>query len=95
MGWRARVLMSKISDDDGPESSRGQRSTDDKTRASEWSRLSQLAFEFLGYLGVLGYLGWLLDERYGWNGRGLFGGLMLALVAWIYRVLRVTRGLFK
>lgn len=57
--------------------------------------MSQLAFEFLGYLAVLGYIGWALDERYGWNGNGLFGGLMAGLAAWIYRVLRVSRDLFK
>ncbi|MFQ5415179.1 MAG: AtpZ/AtpI family protein [Phycisphaerae bacterium] len=68
---------------------------DDEQRASEWQRMSQLAFEFLGYLLILGYAGWLLDQRYGWNGRGLFGGLMLGLATWIYRVLRVTRKLFK
>lgn len=68
---------------------------DDRQRAGEWSRLTQLVFEFLGYIAVLGYMGWLLDQRYDWNGRGLFAGLMLGMVAWIYRVLRVTRGLFK
>ena len=81
---------------DDPQSPRRQPPEDeDRGRAREWSRLGQLAFEFLGYLLVLGYVGWLLDQRYGWNGRGLFGGLMLGLVAWIYRVLRVTRNLFK
>lgn len=80
-----------------PRSPRGQRSKDDEDqgRAREWTRLSQLVFEFLGYLAVLGYLGWLLDQHYGWNGRGLFAGLMVGMVAWIYRVLRVTRGMFK
>lgn len=68
---------------------------DDRRHAGEWSRLTQLVFEFLGYIAVLGYMGWLLDQRYDWNGRGLFAGLMLGMVAWIYRVLRVTRGLFK
>lgn len=63
--------------------------------AQEWSRLSQLVFEFLGYLAALGYAGWALDQRYGWNGHGLFGGLMVGLAAWIYRVLRVYRNLFK
>ena len=51
--------------------------------------------EFLGFLAVLGYVGWWLDRRFGWNGRGLFAGLVLALVAWIYRVLRQTWRLFK
>lgn len=68
---------------------------DDDRDRREWSRLSQLVFEFLGYMAVLGYVGWMLDERYGWNGNGLFGGLMLGLVAWIYRVLRIYRNLFK
>ena len=68
---------------------------EDQRRTSEWSRMTQLVFELLGYLAVLGYLGWLVDQRYNWNGRGLFGGLMLGLVAWIYRVLRVTREMFK
>ncbi len=81
---------------DDPRSPRRSASEDDdQRRAGEWSRISQLVFEFLGYIAVLGYLGWLLDQRYSWNGRGLFGGLMLGLVAWIYRVLRVTRGMFK
>ncbi len=81
---------------DEPRSPRRHRSeNDDRKGAGEWSRLSQLVFEFLGYLAVLGYLGWLLDQRYNWNGRGLFAGLMVGMVAWIYRVLRVTRGLFK
>ncbi len=57
--------------------------------------MGQLAIEFLGYLLICGYAGWLLDQRRGWNGRGLFVGLMVALAAWIYRVLRVTRGMFK
>ncbi len=81
---------------DDPRSPRRRPSREeDRERANEWSRFGQLAFEFLGYLAVLGYLGWLLDGRYGWNGRGLFGGLMLGMAAWIYRVVRVTRGLFK
>ena len=81
---------------DEPRSPRRQRpKNDDRNGTREWSRLSQLVFEFLGYLAVLGYLGWLLDQRYNWNGSGLFTGLMIGMVAWIYRVLRVTRGLFK
>ncbi len=80
---------------DDPRSPRRPPSEEDDRRAGEWSRLTQLVFEFLGYLAVLGYMGWLLDQRYDWNGRGLFAGLMLGMVAWIYRVLRVTRGLFK
>ena len=68
---------------------------DDQGRVREWTRLSQLVVEFLGYLLVLGWVGWLLDDRYGWNGRGLFGGLMVGLGAWIYRVIRLTRDLFK
>jgi len=67
----------------------------DDRKASEWNRVGQLAFEFLGYLGILGYLGWMLDQRYGWDGRGLFTGLMVALVVWVYRVLRASRDLFK
>ena len=67
----------------------------DRRQASEWHRLSGLAFEFLAYIGVLGYLGWRLDQHYGWNNWGLFGGLVLGLVAWIYRVLRQTRDLFR
>jgi F0F1-type ATP synthase assembly protein I len=54
-----------------------------------------LVFEFLGYMAILGYGGWLLDQRYGWQGRGLFVGLVLALAAWIYRVIRQTWHLFK
>ncbi len=81
---------------DEPRLPRRQRSKDDdRNGTSEWGRFSQLAFEFLGYIAVLGYLGWLLDQRYNWNGSGLFAGLMIGMVAWIYRVLRVTRGLFK
>ncbi len=63
-------------------------------RGSESSGFS-LAIEFLGYMGVMGYLGFRLDQRYGWDDRGLLGCLLLGLVAWIYRVLRQTRGLFK
>lgn len=54
-----------------------------------------LAIEFLAYLLVLGYVGHWLDERYGWDGKGLMGGLMLALVAWVYRVIRQTWRWFK
>ncbi len=54
-----------------------------------------LTIEFLAYLAVLGYFGHWLDGRYGWGGKGLAGGLMLALVAWIYRVLRLTRRMWK
>ncbi|MCG3131964.1 MAG: hypothetical protein FLDDKLPJ_02774 [Phycisphaerae bacterium] len=54
-----------------------------------------LVIEFLAYLGLLGYVGYRLDERYGWGGKGLMFGLMLALAGWIYRVLRVTRGIWK
>lgn len=65
----------------------------------DWQRLAKiaahLALEFLGYLAVLGYAGYRLDERYGWRGRGLFGGLMLAMVAWMYRVVRMSWKLFK
>ncbi|MCC7293334.1 MAG: AtpZ/AtpI family protein [Phycisphaerales bacterium] len=54
-----------------------------------------LTIEFLAYLGLLGYVGHWLDGRYGWSGKGLAGGLMLALAAWIYRVLRLTRQMWK
>ena len=81
--------------DQSPSPRRPPSNDDDERGTREWQRLSQLVFEFLGYLAVLGYLGWLLDERYGWNGRGLFAGLILGMVAWIYRVLKVTRNLFK
>ena len=66
-----------------------------KDSDQEWHRLSQLAFEFMGYLAVLGYIGWTLDRRYGWNGNGLFAGLMFGLAAWIYRVIRISRDVFK
>ncbi len=68
---------------------------EDRRQAREWSRYSNLAIELLAYLGVLGYGGWWLDQKYGWNGRGLMSGLILGLVAWIYRVLKTTRHLFK
>lgn len=54
-----------------------------------------LVIEFLAYVGLLGYLGHRLDERYGWDGLGLLGGLLLALAAWVYRVLRLTRSSWK
>lgn len=54
-----------------------------------------LAIEFLAYLLVLGYVGKWLDDRYGWGGKGLMGGVLLALSAWIYRVLRLTWRWFK
>lgn len=62
---------------------------------SEWGRYAGLAFELLGFLGVMGYAGWYIDEKYKGTGYGLFAGLMLGLAAWIYRVLRVTRNMFK
>jgi Putative F0F1-ATPase subunit Ca2+/Mg2+ transporter len=68
---------------------------DDDRETREWHRLSQLVVEFLAYLAVLGYAGRAIDERYGWNGNALFGGLMLGLAAWIYRVLRIYKNLFK
>jgi F0F1-type ATP synthase assembly protein I len=81
---------------DRPPSPRRPSSREDDDRgAREWNRMSQLVFEFLAYMAVLGYLGWSLDQRYGWNGRGVFVGLILALICWVYRVLRVTRNLFK
>ena len=45
-----------------PSSRRPESEKEDQGRAREWSRLSQLVFEFLGYLAALGYAGWLLDE---------------------------------
>lgn len=54
-----------------------------------------LTIEFLAYLALLGYGGHRLDGHYGWGGKGLAGGLMLALAAWIYRVLRLTRRMWK
>lgn len=67
---------------------------EDRKAVREWSRLSSLAFEFLGYLAVLGYIGHRLDERNQWNGKGLFIGLMVGMAAWIYRVLRVSTDMF-
>lgn len=78
------------SSDPGPS-----RKKDPRRDLQEWNRLTQLVFEFLGYLAVMGYVGWLIDKRYGSNGNGLFGGLMLGLGAWIYRVIRVYRSLYK
>lgn len=81
---------------DSPEHpERNQSSKDDDREQKEWARLSQLAFEFIGYIGALGYGGWWLDERYGTDGRYLLWGLLLGLVAWIYRFLRETWHLFK
>lgn len=70
------------------------RNRDDQA-ASEFRRLSQLAAEFIGYLAVLGYAGYRMDQAYGWKSRGLLGGLLVALAAWLYRVYRRTRGMWK
>lgn len=67
----------------------------DRRGIREWNRLVGLVYELLAYMLVLGYVGYLIDERRGLNGWGLFGGLMLGLVVWIYRALRVTRNIFK
>lgn len=75
----------------GPEPGGPRRRNGDFPVGKAWN----LVIEFLGFMAVLGYGGWWLDERYGWNGRGLFIGLILALVAWIYRVLRQTWRMFK
>ena len=64
-------------------SSRPPKKDEDERQAGEWSRIGQLAFEFLGYLALLGYFGWRMDQRYGWDGRGLFAGLILGMVAWL------------
>lgn len=42
-------------------------------------------------LAVLGYVGYRLDLKYGWQPWGIFGGLMLALVAGVYRMIREGR----
>ena len=89
------VLPRPLMSDQPPSPRRPLPGKDDHRERREWSRLSQLVFEFLGYMAVLGYIGWTLDERYGWKGNGLFAGLMLGLGAWIYRVLRIYRNLFK
>lgn len=72
-----------------------QKARDDRREQREWAKYSQLAFEFIGYIGALGYAGWWLDERYGTSGRYLLWGLILGMVAWIYRLLRETWHLFK
>ncbi len=81
--------------DDAPSPRRQRSRENDQKKAGEFGRMGQLAVEFLGYLLVCGYAGWWLDRQKGWNGRGLFIGLLVATAAWIYRVLRVTRNLFK
>lgn len=67
----------------------------DERAVAEFRRLSQLAVEFIGYMAVLGYAGYRMDQAYGWNRRGILAGLMLALAAWLYRVYRRTRGMFR
>jgi len=62
---------------------------------ASWIRQYALVLEFLGMLAVLGYVGYRLDLRYGWSPWGLFGGLMTALVAGVYRMLREGRRLNK
>jgi hypothetical protein len=68
---------------------------DDKKLVREFGLGYQLVLELLGYLLVCGYAGRWLGERYGWKSQGLFWGLIVALVAWVYRILRVTRGMFR
>lgn len=81
--------------DDAPSPRRQRSNENDKKLAREFGLGYQLAFEFVGYLLVCGLAGRWLDQARGWNGRGLFIGLLVAMGAWIYRVLRTTRGLFK
>lgn len=56
-----------------------------------WLRMYALVFEFLAYLGVLGGLGWWLEQRYGWEPWGLFGGLLLGLTIGLYRMIREAK----
>ena len=71
------------------------REDEDAKKSGEFWRLGNLAIEFIAYLLVLGYAGRWLDQRYDWEGHGLFAGLLPGMIAWIYRVLRQTRHLFK
>jgi hypothetical protein len=86
------VPFGTMSEESPPPRRRPQK--DDHRQPAEWIRLSRLVIEFLGYLAVLGYLGWRRDQEYGWNGRGLLGGLLVGLAAWIYRFVRATRRYF-
>ena len=47
-----------------------------------------LVLEFLAYIGVLGYAGWWLDQHRGTGPWGLLGGLLLGMIAGLYRMVR-------
>ena len=55
---------------------------------AKWARQYVAVLEFLGYLAVLGYIGHWLDVNRGWQPWGTFGGLMLGMVAGLYRMIR-------
>lgn len=60
---------------------------------ASWVRQYTMVLEFLGMLAVLGYVGYRIDQRYGSQPWGIMGGLMLALVVGVYRMIRESNRL--
>jgi len=50
-----------------------------------------LGFECVGLIASLAFLGSWLDEKYGWTGAGVAGGVFVGLIAWLIHVVLILR----
>ena len=55
---------------------------------ASWMRQYTAVIEFLGMLAVLGYIGHRIDHLYGSDPWGIMSGLLAALAAGVYRMIR-------
>lgn len=51
-------------------------------------RFSAMGFEFAGAVLILGYIGIKVDERYGSNPWGTFGGLMIGMALGLFTMIK-------
>jgi hypothetical protein len=50
-----------------------------------------LIFELLGMVLAFVYAGHYLDQKYGWNGLGVAGGGILALLVWVVHLVQAFK----
>lgn len=52
-----------------------------------------LVFELVAMVVALVYAGYYLDQHMGWSGIGVGSGAVIALVIWVYHLMRAFKNL--
>ena len=61
----------------------------------QYAMLLGLGTEFVGLVAAFLFIGHWIDGRFGWNGFGMIGGVLLALAIWSAHFAFVARSLSR